>query len=70
MGPVTVIIYSRPQYLDKHGNVTVFSLVNYVYNAILNLPEDKRPKQKPITKLEGGADISSQTILLKHLTPL
>jgi uncharacterized protein YjbI with pentapeptide repeats len=53
--------------VDKHGNVTVFSLGNYVYNAIVNLPEAKRPKQKPLTKVEGGGDIILANYSVKTL---
>jgi uncharacterized caspase-like protein len=31
--------------VDKYRNVTVSSLGNFVYDAIVNLSEEKRPKQ-------------------------
>jgi tetratricopeptide (TPR) repeat protein len=43
--------------VDADGNITPYSLGNYVYRAILNLPAKKRPKQKPITKVEASGDI-------------
>jgi hypothetical protein len=43
--------------VDIHGNITPYSLGNYVYKEILNLPQRKRPKQKPITKVEASGDI-------------
>ena len=43
--------------VDSEGNVTPDSLGNYVYKEILNLPPDKRPKQKPIRKTEASGEI-------------
>jgi tetratricopeptide (TPR) repeat protein len=43
--------------VDGDGNITPYSLGNYIYRAILNLPANKRPKQKPITKVEASGDI-------------
>jgi tetratricopeptide (TPR) repeat protein len=43
--------------VDTDGNITPYSLGNYVYRAILNLPARKRPKQKPITKVEASGNI-------------
>jgi hypothetical protein len=43
--------------VDKYGNVTVDTLGKYVYNKIMSLPPDKRPKQKPIRKVEASGDI-------------
>jgi Caspase domain/Bacterial Ig domain len=43
--------------VDADGNITPYSLGNYVYRSILNLPPKKRPKQKPITKVEASGDI-------------
>ena len=43
--------------VDTNGNVTPYSLGSYVYKAILNLPPKKRPKQKPVTKVEASGDI-------------
>jgi hypothetical protein len=43
--------------VDKEGNVTPQSLGRYVYKAIMNLPIEKRPKQKPITRAEESGDV-------------
>lgn len=43
--------------VDINGNVTAYSLENYIYKSIINLPINKRPKQKPITKVEASGDI-------------
>jgi len=43
--------------VDVEGNVTPYSLGSYVYRTILNLPAKRRPKQKPITKVEASGDI-------------
>jgi hypothetical protein len=43
--------------VDSDGNITPYSLGNYIYRSILNLPARKRPKQKPITKVEASGDI-------------
>jgi tetratricopeptide (TPR) repeat protein len=43
--------------VDSEGNVTPDSLGNYVYKEILNLPPDKRPKQKPIRKTEASGEV-------------
>jgi uncharacterized caspase-like protein len=43
--------------VDVYGNVTPYSLGSYVYRTILNLPPKRRPKQKPITKVETSGDI-------------
>ena len=43
--------------VDAEGNITPYSLGSYIYKAILNLPATKRPKQKPITKVEASGDI-------------
>ncbi len=43
--------------VDAEGNVTPYSLGAYIYKSILNLPIDKRPKQKPITKVEASGEI-------------
>ena len=42
---------------NEDRNVTVSSLGNFVYDAIVNLSEEKRSKQKPLTKTEGGGNI-------------
>jgi tetratricopeptide (TPR) repeat protein len=41
----------------NNGFVTVDSLSNYVYDKIMELPEDRRPKQKPLRKVEASGDI-------------
>jgi uncharacterized caspase-like protein len=43
--------------VDSDGNVTSYSLGNYVYRSILRLPAAKRPKQKPIIKVEGCGNV-------------
>ena len=43
--------------VDSNGAVTPHTLGNYVYREIMNLPENKRPKQKPIIKAESAGDI-------------
>lgn len=43
--------------VDKYGNVTVDTLGKYIYNKIMSLPPDKKPKQKPIKKVEASGDI-------------
>ncbi len=43
--------------VDKEGNVTPQSLGKYVYRTIMNLPIEKRPKQKPITRAEESGDV-------------
>lgn len=42
--------------IDKYGYVTVDLLSNYIYNSIMSLKPERRPKQKPIAKMEisGG----------------
>jgi hypothetical protein len=48
--------------VDNEGNVTPQSLGKYVYRAIMSLPADKRPRQKPITRAEESGDV----ILASH----
>src|SRR3989442_15815429 len=43
--------------VDSEGNVTPDSLGNYLYREIVNLPPDRRPKQKPIRKTEASGEI-------------
>jgi hypothetical protein len=43
--------------VDSEGNVTPQSVGNYVYRAIMSLPLDKRPRQRPITRAEGSTNI-------------
>jgi uncharacterized caspase-like protein len=42
---------------DQRGNVTVDTLSKYVYDKIMSLPLDKRPKQRPLRKIESSGDI-------------
>jgi hypothetical protein len=54
--------------VDSEGNVTPQSLGMYVYRAIMSLPADKRPQQKPITKAaESGNVILAEYPELKPL---
>jgi Caspase domain len=57
--------------VDVDGNVTPPSLGSYIHKAILKLPAKKRPKQKPIIKVEASGDIvlASYPNLAKHNTP-
>jgi hypothetical protein len=48
--------------VDNEGNVTPQSLGNYIYRAIMSLPVDRRPKQRPITKAEESGNV----ILASH----
>jgi Caspase domain len=43
--------------VDNEGYLTVDSLSKYLYDTIMSLPPAKRPKQKPIRKLEASGDI-------------
>jgi DNA-binding beta-propeller fold protein YncE len=43
--------------IDSNGIVTPHTLGNYVYREIMSLPENKRPRQKPIIKAEAVGDI-------------
>jgi type I restriction-modification system DNA methylase subunit len=43
--------------IDNYGNVTVDSLSRSIYNTIMSLPPSKRPKQRPVRKLEASGDI-------------
>jgi hypothetical protein len=47
----------KTESIDNEGNVTPESLGNYADREIMNLPLDKRPRQRPITRAEGSADI-------------
>jgi hypothetical protein len=44
--------------VDVYGNVTADSLGRYVFEQIMNLPDEKRPKQTPITKCEVAGSIT------------
>ncbi len=43
--------------VDKEGNVTPQSLGKYIFKAMMSLPIEKRPKQKPVTKAEESGDV-------------
>src|SRR3712207_5286258 len=38
--------------VDIDGNVTTDTLAHYIFRKIIDLPQRKRPKQKPIIKSE------------------
>lgn len=42
---------------DYYGNVTIDTLSKYVYSKIMSLPLEKRPKQRPLRKIEASGDI-------------
>ena len=48
--------------VDDSGYVTADSLGKYVYNSIMSLSSERRPKQKPMRKIEASGDIYSLTI--------
>ena len=43
--------------IDSEGNVTPQSLGNYVIRAIMSLPPDERPKQRPMLKTEESGNV-------------
>ena len=43
--------------IDSEGNVTPQSLGNYVIRAIMSLPSDERPKQRPVIKAEESGNV-------------
>jgi tetratricopeptide (TPR) repeat protein len=43
--------------IDSEGNVTPQSLGNYVTRAIMSLPLDERPKQRPMLKTEESGNV-------------
>jgi len=43
--------------VDENGNVTPEKLSNYVIDKLDNLPDNERPKQRPIRKIEASGDI-------------
>lgn len=43
--------------IDKNGCITVDSIAKYLYNTIMSLPAERRPKQKPIRKIEASGNI-------------
>jgi len=56
--------------IDSEGNVTPQSLGNYVIRAIMSLPPDERPRQRPIIKAEesGNVILASYPKLISPLT--
>ena len=42
--------------IDKFGNVTPGTLGKYVHDKIINLPNGKKPNQRPILKVEESGD--------------
>jgi hypothetical protein len=42
---------------DHSGNITVDTLSSYIYKKITSLPLEKRPKQRPLRKIEASEDI-------------
>ena len=44
--------------IDSEGNVTPQSLGNYVIRAIMSLPPDERPKQRPMLKTEESGNVT------------
>jgi tetratricopeptide (TPR) repeat protein len=43
--------------VDSEGNVTPQSLGNYIIRAIMSLPSDERPKQRPMLKTEESGNV-------------
>jgi len=43
--------------VDNNGNVTAESLGKYVFASVMNRPQDKRPRQTPIRKIEAVGEI-------------
>ncbi|MFZ0511760.1 MAG: caspase family protein, partial [Candidatus Nitrosopolaris sp.] len=43
--------------IDSEGNVTPQSLGNYVIRAIMSLPPDERPRQRPVIKAEESGNV-------------
>jgi tetratricopeptide (TPR) repeat protein len=43
--------------IDSEGNVTPQSLGNYVIRAIMGLPPDERPRQRPMIKTEESGNV-------------
>jgi uncharacterized protein YjbI with pentapeptide repeats len=43
--------------IDSEGNVTPQSLGNYIIRAIMSLPPDERPKQRPVIKAEESGNV-------------
>ncbi len=49
--------------VDKNGYVTADSLGKFIYNGIMSLPVDTRPKQIPVRKM----DISGEIVIVHYL---
>jgi tetratricopeptide (TPR) repeat protein len=43
--------------IDDYGYVTADSLARFIYTKIMSLPREKRPRQKPIRKMEMSGEI-------------
>lgn len=43
--------------VDDYGRITAASLGRYIYNTIMSLSPERRPKQKPIVKMELSGEI-------------
>ena len=43
--------------VDDNGFVTPDSLSKFAYNQMMSLPPDRRPRQKPVRKVEASGDI-------------
>jgi hypothetical protein len=43
--------------IDSEGNVTPQSLGNYIIRAIMSLPPDERPRQRPLIKAEESGNV-------------
>jgi tetratricopeptide (TPR) repeat protein len=48
--------------IDNNGNITADSLGKFVYDGIMSLPFSKRPKQKPVRKM----DISGEIVIANY----
>ena len=43
---------------DRHGNISADTLNDYIYNkSYVELPDDKKPKQKPVRKIISSGDM-------------
>ena len=49
--------------MNEYGYVTAGSLAKFIYNGIMSLPVDRRPKQRPVTKM----DISGEIVIVHYL---
>ena len=48
--------------VDKYGYVTTDSIGRFIYDGIMSMPIDRRPKQKPVRKM----DISGEIVLAHY----